>query len=160
MKSSSQNGFTLIELLVVISIIGLLSTFALISLDNSRKKARDTARRQALKQLQTAVELYYDSNKIYPEPCQGYGVWSGHCPNYGNCDTNYIKGLALYLSKLPIDPKWDDTNRGYLYRSDGADYKIISHYTVETGIATNDPFYDPIRPTWAWAIYSPGGKNW
>ena len=37
-----EKGFTLIELLVVIAIIGILSTLAVVSLNSSRSKAKDT----------------------------------------------------------------------------------------------------------------------
>lgn len=65
MKKTSR-GFTLIELLVVIAIIGILSSVVLASLNSARKKGRDARRIADLKQLQLALELYYDSNQSYP----------------------------------------------------------------------------------------------
>jgi len=59
-------GFTLIELLVIISIIGLLSTLVVVSFGSTRKKARDARRLADVKQLQTALELYYNNNHQYP----------------------------------------------------------------------------------------------
>ena len=53
-----QRGFTLIELLVVIAIIGLLSTLAVVALNNARMKSRDAKRVSDVKQIQTALELY------------------------------------------------------------------------------------------------------
>ena len=61
-------GFTLIELLVVIAIIGMLSSVVLASLNTARAKARDARRVSDLKQMQLALELYYDSNGSYPNP--------------------------------------------------------------------------------------------
>ena len=60
-----KQGFTLIELLVVISIIGLLSSVVLASLNSTRVKARDTKRVSEVRQLQTALQLYYDTNGSY-----------------------------------------------------------------------------------------------
>ena len=166
-----REGFTLIELLVVIAIIGLLASVILISLNSARKKARDVKRITSLKQLQTAVELYYDDNRQYPQPCRGWNQWSGHCPNYGNCDTNYIMGVApTYISVLPIDPRWDTGSYGYLYRSSGADYIILAHVSMETicggdpSAACNPSHIQQMDRVCCWqptiAVYSPGAKNW
>lgn len=62
----NQKGFTLIELLVVIAIIGLLSTLAVVALNNARSKSRDSKRISDIKQIQTALELYYNDNNAYP----------------------------------------------------------------------------------------------
>lgn len=63
---AGKRGFTLIELLVVIAIIGILSSVVLASLNSARKKGRDARRIADVKQLQLALELYYDANGAYP----------------------------------------------------------------------------------------------
>jgi type II secretion system protein G len=68
-----NTGFTLIELLVVIAIIGVLASVVLASLNSARAKSRDARRIADLKQIQTALELYYDANLSYPQPSQGWG---------------------------------------------------------------------------------------
>ena len=69
----NRKGFTLIELLVVIAIIGLLASVVLVSLNSAKRKARDTSRITSLKQLQTAVEMYYDDNRQYSPALSGLG---------------------------------------------------------------------------------------
>jgi prepilin-type N-terminal cleavage/methylation domain-containing protein len=66
MQKNHQRGFTLIELLVVIAIIGILASIVLASLDSARKKGRDARRIADIKQLQLALELYYDANGVFP----------------------------------------------------------------------------------------------
>lgn len=65
--SKISGGFTLIELLVVIAIIGVLASVVLASLNTARKKARDARRVADIKQIQLALELYFDSQgNTYP----------------------------------------------------------------------------------------------
>ena len=74
----NKKGFTLIELLVVIAIIGVLSSIVIASLGNSRKLARDTKRITEIKQLQTALEMYYNDTGRYPNDGGGStyaGCW-------------------------------------------------------------------------------------
>ena len=61
-KKNSQAGFTLIELLVVVSIIALLSGLILSALEVSKQKARGAQIIRTFKEIQTALELYYNQN--------------------------------------------------------------------------------------------------
>lgn len=63
---SKNKGFTLIELLVVIAIIGLLASIVLVSLNSARMKARDAKRLADIKQIQLAIEMFYDHYGYYP----------------------------------------------------------------------------------------------
>jgi len=65
-KNNDKKGFTLIELLVVIAIIGLLSTLSILALSSARARARDTKRVSDVKQIQTALEMYFNETGAYP----------------------------------------------------------------------------------------------
>ena len=87
-----NKGFTLIELLVVIAIIGILSSVVLASLNSARRKSRDARRVADIKQLQLALELYFDANKTYPTTAQGTAVLTSGC-----------NGSAC-ITTIPADP--------------------------------------------------------
>lgn len=61
-----KKAFTIIELLVVIAIIGILATISILALSNARAKARDAKRAGDVKQVQTALELFFNDNGRYP----------------------------------------------------------------------------------------------
>ncbi|MDP2736967.1 MAG: prepilin-type N-terminal cleavage/methylation domain-containing protein [bacterium] len=87
-----QQGFTLIELLVVIAIIGLLSTLAVVALNNARLKSRDAKRVSDIKQIQTALELYYNDANAYPAAAMV-------APS-----ASISSGSVTYMSAVPYNP--------------------------------------------------------
>tara|TARA_B100000745_G_scaffold300516_1_gene254906 strand:+ start:9386 stop:9802 length:417 start_codon:yes stop_codon:yes gene_type:complete len=101
--SKESSGFTLIELLVVIAIIGILSSVVLASLNSAREKSRDARRIGDVKQLQLALEMYYDSNSSYP-----------------NALTDLV---STYIPVIPLDPS---SNNSYLYATGPTDYVILA----------------------------------
>lgn len=113
-EQNKKRGFTLIELLVVIAIIGILSSVVLASLNSARLKARDAQRLSEVRQLQTALELYYNENGHYPisAGCGGSGTLSGWCNSIQTKvgdhwieDNGTENVLAPFISKDPVDPK-------------------------------------------------------
>ncbi|MFH1971125.1 MAG: type II secretion system protein [Patescibacteria group bacterium] len=104
MKINIKKGFTLIEMLVVISMIGILTTLALVSFESSQKRARDTQRKSDLKQYQTALENFAnDINGLYPSKTTAVVADT-------LCSTLEILGTC------PADPK---ETHFYYYRSNG-----------------------------------------
>jgi prepilin-type N-terminal cleavage/methylation domain-containing protein len=100
MKMQSKKGFTLLELLVVIGIIGLLASMVLASLDGTKKRGRDARRISDIKQIQLALELYYDTNNVFPS---------------NNTSTTFDPTLLTGPGFIPVVPTDPLTNTAYRY---------------------------------------------
>lgn len=167
-----SRGFTLIELLVVIAIIGLLATMSVVAFGSASSKTRDAKRKNDLKQMQKALEMYFDNNNAYPST-GGPANWQGMSPTYGGFPATgpgaYIPNLSpTYMGKLGVDPTNkasaltaaicgglnSPTYASYLYTSDGTNYKLLAYCTIESVVPSTDPFYDPARPTGAYKVCS------
>ena len=108
--NTKRKGFTLIELLVVIAIIGILATLAVVALQQARKNARDAKRIADVRQMQTALELYFNDNQYYPN-----AVTAG--------DTIASNGVT-YMNIVPTAPTPADgtctaTSNNYVYTGTG-----------------------------------------
>lgn len=75
----NKKGFTLIELLVVISIIGVLSSVVLASLNSARGKARDVAIKQDISQMVRLMALNYSDYESYTQLQSGWDYYSTGC---------------------------------------------------------------------------------
>jgi len=116
-------AFTLIELLVVIAIIGILATIAVIALQNARAKARDARRVADVKQMQTALELFFNDMNRYPTAAEF---------NYGSLYSTSTNGTTTYMAMIPTPPtpadgacsSDDNKSYGYLSKNAGASYTL------------------------------------
>ena len=89
---TQKKGFTLIELLVVVAIIGLLATLSMVAFNSAKAKTRDTRRVADIKQIQTALAMYYADNNGYPATSEfvtGSALGTG---------------TAVYMAKVPAAP--------------------------------------------------------
>ncbi len=140
MKKINQKGFTLIELLVVIAIIGLLSTLAVVSLNNARTKSRDARRIADVKQIQTALELYFTDNSSYPAApiaaeCTDSNGVAGAAGEIEGCCLSATNGIAddcsgtTYMGQIPTNPLPNGTP--YLYSQDGSGDSYSLTYQLE-----------------------------
>ena len=108
-------GFTLIELLVVISIIGMLASIILTSLNGARIKARDAKRIEEVKGLERAIYSYWlDHNGTYPPDACG--------PDCGVAltDGTFTTAMQSYISTLPPEASADGWQ--YVYSASPATY--------------------------------------
>ena len=138
---TTRRAFTLIELLVTILIMGLLTAVAVVNYISSQQVAEDNASKAAISSIATAIETYYNDNHAFPGNYQGttdasscqitdsgatpYVAYS-YSPNK-NCTSTapftsaditpaWIPGLTNYMSKVPIDTNYQDSN-GTSYNS-------------------------------------------
>jgi len=96
-----KKAFTLIELLVVIAIIGLLATVSVIALNNARAKGRDAKRVADVKQIQTALELFFNDKGRYPTAAEF---------SLGSIYSTSTLGTSTYMAIIPNPPNPVDGN--------------------------------------------------
>jgi len=109
-----RKAFTLIELLVVIAIIGMLSSFFLPNFMGARERARDTQRKNDLRQIQKAFEMYKQDQTlpVYPTPVQATSNTV-----FGTCGVSF-GSTPVYMSKIPCDPLSNPVPTPYSYKLD------------------------------------------
>lgn len=110
-----KKGFTLVELLVVVAIIGLIAGIAVVSVNSTRAKARDTKRLEDIKQIQNALAQRFSDLGMYPPtPANGSKLGS-KLPGANNAqvltssmvgwEAAASAGTTVYLSAVPRDPQ-------------------------------------------------------
>ena len=125
-----KRGFTLVELLVVIAIIAILSTLSVVALNSARAKARDARRLSDIKQIRTALDMYFDSNLTYPANCAGLGSSSNcMCLTSNGWATSGCAG-TIFMQKVPSDPL---ATGSYNYTPTSSNSSYYITYTLENG---------------------------
>lgn len=156
-RNSSFKAFTLIELLVVIAIIGLLSTVILAPVQSARKKGRDAKRLAQIKQMQTALAIYYDENGQYPDSDNlGCGGWD--TPG----DGTFISALVTggYLSAHIKDPLTNDSCgnlRYYRYIAGSYSCPVNKGYYYVLGVVDMETSGNPHPASYG---FSCQGRDW
>jgi type II secretion system protein G len=125
LKNMSKNyyknkGFTLVELLVVIAILGVLVTIGLVSFTSAQARGRDTQRKSDLKQVSSALEVYFNDHNAYPSSSNGRILG---CPSTTSTACSWgtgqlTDGKTIYFKALPKDPI---NGSNYYYRSVSVD---------------------------------------
>ncbi|MFI5265216.1 MAG: type II secretion system protein [Candidatus Levyibacteriota bacterium] len=141
-KKERSIGFTLIELIVVIAVIGILGVVLITILNPAAqiRKSRDSVRKTALKQIQSALEQYFNDTGGYPTTsCFSgtAGCWTVGAGSFLGASA------ATYMPSLPQDPIQSgadcttSSSYGYYYYTpdSGKTYQLITR--LEN---TSDPF--------------------
>lgn len=155
-----RRGFTLIELLVAVTIIAIISAIGLAVFLDIQKGIRDARRKQDLRSIQSALEVYYQKNSRFPctDP-GGEGTWQKSSDADPwirdlDCGATPVPFDSNYLSSLPKDPKnttgfpWDANQYSYAYFSgdvssiDGCPEGRAQYYILVTKLEKRD---DPDR---------------
>ncbi len=126
MSKNFNFGFTLIELLVVISIIGILTTLVAANLNSARSRARDAERKGDVKNILTALRLYFNDYGSYPRSDSsgnilGCGASGDVLCSWGSGWNN--GGSTTYMSVLPKDPL---PSQSYFYKQTSSDTFSVS----------------------------------
>ena len=136
-----RKGFTLIELLVVIALIGILSTLILANLNSARERSRDVQRKSDLRNIQTALRLYYNDVGGFPASNSSYSILGCGSGGTSACSwgSAWIKGTTTYMNILPSDPL---ISQSYRYtRTDSETYTIeacLENKSDDKGVVTTD----------------------
>ncbi len=144
-----KNGFTLIEMLVVVSLIGVLTTLVAANLNSARERARDTQRKSDLRNLETALRLYYQDYQAFPGNGSGGEIYG--CGSLGTsvCSPawggTWSAGTNTYMSKMPKDPLPDQSYK-YTASVDKESYTLdscLENKSDDKGQATTDLTWCP-----------------
>jgi prepilin-type N-terminal cleavage/methylation domain-containing protein len=121
--SKKEKGFTLLELLVVVALIVILAGIVIAALSPARERGRDARRQTDIKQIQLALEAYFQVNNEFPTNIYAGGILE---PNY--------------INKVPVDPV---TGNPYSYAYDDSggapyDFHLGAIFENSDNIPEND----------------------
>lgn len=168
LKKTKESGFTLIELLVVISIIGLLSSVVLASVNTARLSAKDTAIKQAVLEYRKLLELEYSDTGSYSNLLpsgSAYGDWIRKPPvalgsktcsstppssgfpgivgNYGAQAISICENILSFLPSARVTTSNDNAMMiiGVASTQRNSSYSIMVHLPGESTKRNADTFY-------------------
>ncbi|MCR4265783.1 type II secretion system major pseudopilin GspG [Nitratireductor sp. ZSWI3] len=121
--SGKEDGFTLVELLVVLAIIALIATLATPQILRYLDSARvDTARAQ-IRNIASALELYYLDNGNYPATEEGLGALAVAPSSANRWNGPYLKGADGLQDPWGTSYVYENTGAAFAVRSLGRDKK-------------------------------------
>lgn len=141
-----RKGFSLIEILIVISIIGVLSTMVMVSLNYARAKAREARALHDIDTIFSAIKMLENDTGEWPghqlveEITTGGSneIWDLRSGAAGIADTDgaYLGWTGPYLVNIPTDPWGND----YFWDSDyhvGSEIRVVIGSFGPNGVGQN-----------------------
>ena len=93
-SENCQSGFTLVELLVVLAIIALIATIAAPQVLRYLGSARTNAAKAQIRNIESALELYYVDNAKYPTAEEGLPALAAAPVGEARWNGPYLKGTT------------------------------------------------------------------
>ena len=104
LRKAVSKGFTLIELLVVVSIIALLVSILLPSLNKARQQAQKVKCIVHVRGVGMALFMYaQDNDERYPYSGSGEWDWGGERASYWCCTVG-SGGVTVFRDYITMDP--------------------------------------------------------
>ncbi len=101
-----QKGVSKIELLVIVGIVGLLGVLAMYAVLYARSQARDAVRLSDVRQVQAALEVYFNTLNSYPETEEvlPLGHSASRCLDDGGFGSSCPDDSVTFMSIVPSMP--------------------------------------------------------
>ena len=110
MLNKTKKWFTLIEIMVVVTIIWVLATMWIMAFNERQAKARDTARANTLKQLESWVLSFQESFGALPIASWVWEATDFALASWVSDWTPFKKAAALCTTRKssPVNDRWND----------------------------------------------------
>ncbi len=145
---SSRRAFTLIELLVVISILAILMTMLIPSVNSALEQAKRTQAKNDAVQIATAVTAYLTEYGKMPPPATGgdiadantEGLWTALMPNAGAAGGGADNPRGIIFLEIP------NAKKGKNGRANGGG-KYLDSWGQPYIIALDGDYDNSVAPT-------------
>ena len=113
-KKQLKKGFTLVEVLITMTIIGIISTVALVSYKDYVKTTNEVATKQEMSQIAQVYQMGIATGEIdftgtvdYDKLCKAYKEITGTDLPFNNQELTYVATNKLQLVRRGVTVQYD-----------------------------------------------------